>query len=142
MAEFEINCPHCGEELTVQKEWVGKEGKCPSCKKTFTISLKHRKFPRPGKKSSGNCNMSEDDDSEDDGSGWSEWIYPILVVLFFSMLFIFVECHAKKAPQARETSHESIMNDEEIARRKKQEHEYKKALKRIENISGGFESTD
>ena len=33
MAEFEIECPHCGEKLTVQSEWNGMEAECPSCKK-------------------------------------------------------------------------------------------------------------
>ena len=57
MAEFEMKCPHCGEKLTVQEEWAGMNGECPSCKKSFTIALKSRKLPDPSKKSSGNCNL-------------------------------------------------------------------------------------
>ena len=37
MAEFEMKCPHCGEELTVQSEWNGMDVECPSCKKTFKV---------------------------------------------------------------------------------------------------------
>ena len=37
MAEFEMKCPHCGDELTVQSEWNGMEVECPSCKKTFKV---------------------------------------------------------------------------------------------------------
>ena len=31
MAEFEMECPHCGEKLTVQDEWAGMEATCPFC---------------------------------------------------------------------------------------------------------------
>ena len=37
MAEFEMKCPHCGAELTVQEEWIGMEVECPQCKNTFSV---------------------------------------------------------------------------------------------------------
>ena len=37
MAEFEIQCPHCGTTLTVQEEWIGMNVECPLCKKNFVI---------------------------------------------------------------------------------------------------------
>ena len=57
MAEFNIKCPHCGEQLAVQEEWAGMDAECPACKRTFTITLKPRKLPDPRKKSFGNCNL-------------------------------------------------------------------------------------
>ena len=37
MAEFSLNCPNCGAEVTAETDWVGQEAKCPNCKKNFTI---------------------------------------------------------------------------------------------------------
>ena len=39
MAEFEMKCPHCGTQLTVQDDWAGMDAECPACKKTFKIDL-------------------------------------------------------------------------------------------------------
>ena len=41
MANYNINCPHCGTELEVQDEWTGMEMSCPSCQNAFTVP------PRP-----------------------------------------------------------------------------------------------
>lgn len=37
MSEFQMKCPHCGDELNVQSEWTGMDVACPSCKKTFKV---------------------------------------------------------------------------------------------------------
>ncbi len=31
IAMIELSCPHCGEELLAEDEWVGKRIKCPTC---------------------------------------------------------------------------------------------------------------
>ncbi len=49
MAEFEMKCPHCGTQLTVQDDWAGMDVECPSCKKSFKIDLKPGKLPDPKK---------------------------------------------------------------------------------------------
>lgn len=68
-----MECPHCGEKLTIQERWIGMEGKCPSCKKTFTIDLPTDKLPGPGKKSSGNCNLVIDNyEPEKNGKSFSQ----------------------------------------------------------------------
>ncbi|MBO4648803.1 MAG: hypothetical protein J5806_11680 [Lentisphaeria bacterium] len=41
MANYDMNCPHCGTELEVQDEWTGMEMSCPSCQNAFTVP------PRP-----------------------------------------------------------------------------------------------
>lgn len=47
MAEFEIKCPHCGESLEVQDEWVGMETTCPVCGKDFVIPRRPAAVKRP-----------------------------------------------------------------------------------------------
>ena len=38
MAEFIKMCPHCNANLRVQDEWIGRNVRCPKCRKQFTIS--------------------------------------------------------------------------------------------------------
>ena len=40
MAEFYINCPHCGTELVADEAWVGMELECPQCKRKFPVPPK------------------------------------------------------------------------------------------------------
>ena len=40
MAEFNINCPHCGTELVADEAWVGMELECPQCKRKFAVPPK------------------------------------------------------------------------------------------------------
>ncbi len=35
--DFKVACPHCGQKLWVHDVDVGKRGRCPSCKKAFTL---------------------------------------------------------------------------------------------------------
>ena len=37
MANYDINCPHCGGELEVEDEWAGMEVTCPSCQNDFVV---------------------------------------------------------------------------------------------------------
>ena len=37
MAEFVIECPHCGEATTVDTDWAGMEVDCPSCSNPFIV---------------------------------------------------------------------------------------------------------
>ncbi len=37
MSEFLMNCPKCGQAMTVQQEWIGRDVSCPFCKQTFTV---------------------------------------------------------------------------------------------------------
>ena len=37
MANYNINCPHCGGTLEVQSDWEGLEVTCPLCNNAFTI---------------------------------------------------------------------------------------------------------
>ena len=45
MAEFSIQCPHCGAELEVQDEWANMETSCPACCKTFIIPARPEMRP-------------------------------------------------------------------------------------------------
>lgn len=38
MAEFNLNCPHCGVEVIAETDWIGLDVECPTCKKVFTIT--------------------------------------------------------------------------------------------------------
>ena len=55
MAEFNIKCPHCGEEPEAGDEWIGTEVECPDCEKTFVVPQKPKPIlkkagrPLPGK---------------------------------------------------------------------------------------------
>jgi Zn finger protein HypA/HybF involved in hydrogenase expression len=35
--EFKMSCPACGQKLWVRDEDVGRNGRCPQCKKTFVL---------------------------------------------------------------------------------------------------------
>jgi predicted RNA-binding Zn-ribbon protein involved in translation (DUF1610 family) len=35
--EFKMSCPTCGQKLWVRDEDVGRNGRCPHCKKTFVL---------------------------------------------------------------------------------------------------------
>ena len=37
MSEFLMNCPKCGQAMTVQQEWIGRDVSCPFCNQTFTV---------------------------------------------------------------------------------------------------------
>ena len=39
MANFEFNCPQCGNLLSAEDEWRGMESLCPTCNKNITIPL-------------------------------------------------------------------------------------------------------
>ena len=49
MAEFVIECPHCGEKLEAEDGMAGMEVECPSCEKTFVVPQK----PKPVLKKAG-----------------------------------------------------------------------------------------
>ena len=49
MAEFSIQCPHCGAELEVQDEWVNMETACPICNNPFIIPSRPLVNPVPVK---------------------------------------------------------------------------------------------
>src|SRR5205814_8967692 len=36
-SEFKISCPACGQKLWVRDSDVGRRGRCPQCKKAFTL---------------------------------------------------------------------------------------------------------
>ncbi|MBQ7207124.1 MAG: hypothetical protein IJS01_04935 [Lentisphaeria bacterium] len=36
MAEKNISCPHCGQELSIEEQYLGMEVECPTCRKSFT----------------------------------------------------------------------------------------------------------
>ena len=38
MAEKNIGCPHCGQELSIEEQYLGMEVECPTCHKTFVAS--------------------------------------------------------------------------------------------------------
>ena len=46
MAEFTTKCPHCNTELVAEKDWIGMEVECPSCKQTFTVAKAAPKIPK------------------------------------------------------------------------------------------------
>ena len=48
MAEFEIQCPHCGTPLNVPDDWVGMNVSCPSCKQAFVIHGNTPPMPQHG----------------------------------------------------------------------------------------------
>lgn len=65
MATFKIICPHCGQKLEVQDEWIDMIADCPSCKQQFVIS--RSETPDVSAKSSTDVPLSEstaDDTSE------------------------------------------------------------------------------
>ena len=37
-AQLTAHCPFCGQSLTIEEEWIGRNGECPSCGKTFPIA--------------------------------------------------------------------------------------------------------
>ncbi len=37
MAEIDVSCPHCGEQVKAPAEFAGKTSACPSCGKEFRI---------------------------------------------------------------------------------------------------------
>lgn len=37
MAEFDISCPSCGENVTVDSDWAGAEADCPYCANPFIV---------------------------------------------------------------------------------------------------------
>ena len=38
MTEFLMNCPVCGQKMTVQEAWIGMQVACPFCKQTIIVS--------------------------------------------------------------------------------------------------------
>lgn len=35
--EFKFACPHCGQHLSAELDWVGMEIECPACGKTLIV---------------------------------------------------------------------------------------------------------
>ncbi len=45
LANFTFACPHCGQHLEAEPDWVGMECECPSCEKAIIVP--HPPFVRP-----------------------------------------------------------------------------------------------
>ncbi len=37
-SQIDIECPHCGGEITIDREWIGQKGECPYCNRKFMLS--------------------------------------------------------------------------------------------------------